>query len=264
MITLTKGNWDNLEGKVLIYAKLDNEAAAKHFGTSLVCSYSSSDILNLAEKVGFEDKVDGIAQKIKEFNEMTASKFSKDGIKVVAIPFYSAPIFIEDEKDILIGNHDIVFAREWDRFESCVQAVEAGTRIYALKYMEQTIKKYELDNPHSDKKSEAKLLADETYTAYAGKSLKNVLIQNYVAPIMDAKNRGETERANVLGVKLVHFIQGASFAVDGFELLTLAKRAESKRDYDLIDSYLNKIDAIHLERFEDAAKYRDVIVKAKG
>jgi hypothetical protein len=257
MFELIKGDWENLEGRVVSYSKLSDKTLVKNFGVSLFPMYASADIMDFAEKMGFSEEGRGVIQRINELKEKSIAELNKNGIKINFMPIYAAPLPFEDEKEIIVGNHDVIFAGEWGRIENCVDSIEIGVKIYSMKHAEQVMKKHGL----GDRKP--RTAKSESYSAYSGKSLKNTLLNDYVTPILDARNNKDSERVNLLGLRMAHFIEGASFAVDGLELMALAKSASNNRDYLLIECYLNKIDAIHLEKYEDAAKYRDAIMVAK-
>lgn len=258
MIELRKGDWNNLEGRLVSYSKLTNKELAEQIETPLMAMYASFDPLDFIERMGLNEDGKRVIESLKQSAEKTVEDFRKKGVNITAMPLYGAPIVYEDEQDLMEDQNDIIFAGEWERPECCVEATQMGVRLYTMKYMESFLKKHNVDTP-----KQKVIPKEQRYTEYIGKSLRTTILNDYVNPIIDARNSGDLERANILGLRLVHFVEGSNFVTDGLELISIAKNAKSKKEYDLIDCYLNKIDAIHLERFEEAARYRDAIVAAK-
>lgn len=131
------------------------------------------------------------------------------------------------------------------------------SELYTNKFIEQQVDKLNISRFQSQAKEN---LQEEEIS---GDKIGEYIMQKYIGLMMDANRRGEFEEFNRLQLNLIQLSRKPKFKYCAHDLLNLCKtlKANPGKNADpvLVMAYVNKIQAISLERYEEAAILRDEI-----
>lgn len=92
------------------------------------------------------------------------------------------------------------------------------------------------------------------------KDLTQRVNSDYISPLIEAYRRGNYTQANEILHRAFDFFRGTIFIKDVYELFKhIYDKLEPNRN--LVNAMLGKIQAVHDENFEEAAKLRDLVKK---
>tara|TARA_Y100000034_G_C6907867_1_gene421888 strand:- start:489 stop:1274 length:786 start_codon:yes stop_codon:yes gene_type:complete len=261
MMRLIKGNRDHLEGRVTIYSQWDRtESPHSNENSQLppglgenpfIGFYLSIDPTDIAEQLNFN------VERIHEILEQSKEHMKNKGINVSEnsyLPIFVMPIYFADEAEVLSKQGDVLSIGNYSSLNRCSNALAMGMSMYFMKLMDQK-------NPQGmdiSEKQKEKNIPLETYKDFNGEDIREYLLKTFVTPMLDAKSYQETERSNELKRNFLAFSEGASFSVDVVDLCNTLGNEET--NLDLVDLYTRKIQAVHVEEYEVAAKIRDQII----
>lgn len=270
MIELTKGNEKDLEGKVIVYAKLktkdgndlrvlqkegDNEYPVIIEDGHIFALYLATNPTDFKERTGasttfFEE----MSKKIEAMKEI-AKNIGKEP-KIT--PVYAAPIPIASEVDLKLGSEDVLFVGEYSNPERCMQAVNKGSDIYLIKFNDQLERKHELNGFQKEVEQEP---SKPTYKdeEFKGTALRDYILPTFIAPMVTAQMRGDHKEFIKVKKEFIMFSAKAPFFTDVLDLCHAISESKKTINTEVTDTYLAKIIALHTEDYGAAAKIRDKI-----
>jgi len=262
MIDLIRGDVENLEGKVTIYTRLKNDET----DSSCDCSdqncagkerngfpafYLTTDILDIADKLGFD--AEPLKKIVEESTRKQEDALKKRKIKIIKLFFL--PIFYRNENDILNNSGDIIRVAGQYNDHNCGRILQNAESLYGGILASQLENKWNLSSLDPERNE-----SQSSPGVYEGGEIGNHLLKEYLIPMMDEINHRGGREIDSLREDLISF--GGKHPTLMPDILTLSHIVEKNgNDRKLIQFYINKIDAIHQERYESAAKYRDNIIK---
>ncbi|MBI2629289.1 hypothetical protein HYW74_04345 [Candidatus Pacearchaeota archaeon] len=274
---LVKGDWDNLEGKVMVYGKLnlsDNEDAPgiiKENGI-LMGTYASADSLdyvNFLKSLGAPeyliDVINSAESQVKDAvkgMDMGKRIFMARGISGVPI---------ECEEDLLFKDFDVLKIGEYFRLGNFLHATNLGVEYYMVRFEDQLIKKHGVESlintvnrkPKDDQnKTESKQAI--TYKDIEPAKIGWYLFNTFVDPLLHMYRCGESEKTDLIAEDAINFSMGSLFMPQLLKILDLMKNGGAKLNEKLINCYVSEIDAILREDYETAARVRSEILAMKG
>lgn len=257
----------DLEGRVLVYAKLNNCADlpitlnwcgklfhVDSFETCFFGSYVTTDLNDFKKKAAMgEEQTDtpkNKADSIANEKSSTITPNSQNKCYRHLVHFYSTA-------DIAKYCADTIYAGEHEFIDGCIQSIEAIEKFYLLRMLEQRMVKH--NNTVKSTPTET------TYKNYAGKPIEDIIEQNYVLPLLKARNENHPEQYAALEKNFEKFYKGAPFEKDCKTLYDLIIRGEKgSKNAMLILKYVEKISAINCENYELAKELRDRIEKIEN
>lgn len=258
MIKLTKGNEANLEGKVMIYSKLTdsflNDRLKKP--SILVSSYFTTYIEDFIEKSKAPREVMDCTEKhIKEMKESAKKELGKEPRILPVYSFF--PVFYSED-ELKQSKSDIIYTGSFANPMTNMESIDLGAKIYFIKFEEQVAKNLNLNNILNNlKKTDANLF---NYSNFKGKKIKEHIRDRYIVPMIDAKGFGNVCEFDKLRLNFIGFIAGSNYTREALDLCTLIDKAsKTTLGLELIENYMNKIEAIHSENYESAKKLQDKI-----
>ena len=264
-INLGLDDWGALEGRVIVYAKFKNESKQPvivDFGGKtmeindgfIFSTYNSISARDITEKRGVAPE--NIEAEIKKIEEQ-AKQFKKEkGVpeNENILSLFKISVTFKSEDDVNDLEEDVLYVGEYALFNNCVRAVDLGENIYLLKLKEQR-------EQHTRLEKKVVTISKKTHKDFISKEIKEELLKNYVIPFIDAQNNGQSQIASRLEGALVAFGAGSLFANDISELCKIIKESKKNPAIYLIQAYVEKIDAVHLESYERAGQIRDEIAR---
>lgn len=270
MIHLVKGDENKLEGKVIAYSKftgdmsefLSPKALEKILSKgiskgelnekgrgSLFAMYSSPDLQDIIKKSGAPREYEEFIQNKVEgaFKKMPRKKFR--------INVFTTTISSFSEEDIPILPEDVIYTGSWAHPARCTESIFSALTFYNLIYTEQRDNKIKSIHENTIRTG-----SFENYRAVPKDSLGKYIMQNYIGFMMDANKNGELNEFSKLQARFLKFSEGSHFMGDAMNICKSLNTGRDKApDLRLIEAYIGKIQAIEMERYEEAAKYRDTI-----
>ena len=273
---LKKGNWDNLEGTVLIYSKLKNfknpgESITDKNGKhplpdgSVMNLYCSFDITNFVNAVGVPKEV--LEDIIKKAKDSIENKFKEDGIHSsvkMDDPLCIAPLINIRTEEELFSNPlkgDILFVGNYDNEEDIGRFMNIATTYYFDRFHKQMKRGLPLES-----NGNTEIFSMKTYEDIEKGQLKGYLSKEFIVPMVGSAGI-DVQQMNRYIRAFVRFSEISAvskhISTDVHELCRHVQDNRTNINKELIETYLNKMDAIHREDYEEAAKYRDEIIKLK-
>ncbi len=267
MIKIVKGDIKNLEGKVTALSRLDDEAASELADfPKIIALYGCTNPLDLFEKAGippeeakgFDERAkEAISEISKSFNE----KLKEKGVEIKLVSIYATPVLIENDADLCTCKEDVIDTGSYYNLMSCIDAAKKGIEFYFLKFEDCLRKKHNMGNARQDapEKGGEVSKAQFNYKNIEKGSLKSYILNNFVTPILDYKRYGSEKNAGDVRLNFFSFCEGSPFVTDALKVSELMDA--KNKNLDLINDYLDKIEAINSEEYMAAAKIRDKIAK---
>ena len=246
---------DTLEGKVLVYARFlssGSEELRTEWGGGMLAvrngtflgTYSSMNAEDIARKFGLEgEEALKRARKLEEQAEEIRKK-NNHGPKDVSM--YKIFVKFDSVQAIEEGDGDVLFMGEFYAINNVKRSIDVGEHLYIVRMHDQIHAK-------NKKKNEA------TRAEFKGKSIKDYVLREYVVPLIAAVSAGNAASADGLEQALLLFSQGAGFENDVREMCKKVKSKGEETPKYLLALMIEKIDAIHTEKYECAAELRDEI-----
>ena len=262
-------NWnldsdEPLEGRVFVYSKFVNTTGKEMIvnigGQNITvkdyiiyATYNSTNPRDIAIKkeVAPEDLESAVKKMEKVTEEWKKNNGMLDNPKNTH--FYKIFFTLESEDDLAEFDDEAVPMGEYNNIESCVRAVDLGEDIYFLKLKAQVDKK--------KLGTQKKTMANQTFKSLVGRSIKDELLFTYINPMIDAQKSGNESVYTIIKSRLLGFSEGAQFNTDIQSLCGLIEKGQTRPNMYIIQTYLEKIDAIHTEDYAKAARMRDEIAK---
>lgn len=108
------------------------------------------------------------------------------------------------------------------------------------------------------------ILSELTFRDFKGKSIESYVRTHYVSLIFQAVESRNQEKAEGLKWDLLRFAKSSDFYKEIPAFLDILLNPRKNRIAEYWENYLQKIDAIHLENYEQAAKKRDRIYEIEA
>jgi len=266
MLEFKKGYPENLEGKAVVYAKIycETKKAEKCEKCPAYLSkediffaaYASNNILEYMEKMGAPEE---IIENAKGLEKSLLNLLEKEGRKTSGkMPMFAAPFNVESEQDLLLGQEDVIYLGEYSSLSRALISVKSAVELYVSSFQEQVEKKHGVDS------DEGKQENPITYKDFAGESIRNYIIENFIIPMVNV-HTGIAAHKNMKSIKrdFIRFSATAPFFSDVLDLCDAIEKSPIVINTDLTDAYINKIVAIHKEDYTIAAEMRDKIKEIK-
>lgn len=264
LLELENGDLENLQGRVIIYARCLNDVGAVGSGTAspgeVVAMFFTTDPADFTEKFGVpEGGLDDLARRAEEVRARNPDA------PVGVVPIYGAPVDLEP-LDIPLAAEDIVYAGNFTDNERCQTAVQIAAHLYMMHYSEQLVAESGVPSSHVEA-AEVRAL-DPVAAAEPEKSYRDVpesemsayLQMRYIAPIMHAIEDDDRAAATATAESLIRFCgPSGPLTADAYALAAAVQSRPHEMRTALLYSYFEKILAIASQRFEDAARLRDEI-----
>ena len=190
---------DNLEGKVLVFSRLESQTGENH----ILALYAATNPLDFVEKVGaprdaaksLEEEAKRSVEKAKErIDDELKNRFGPEmKIRSAVLPVYITDIPIASEGDLYLGDEDVVDAGVFSNPGACFEAMTMSVKFYMNKHEDNVEKKHGLtgEKDKADKKREAKPECERgeqerTYKNIDRSEFRRYVTETFVAPILDS------------------------------------------------------------------------------
>lgn len=251
-------DYEDLEGKVLVYGKFTNlenrnliidcfehAIEVKPGDSYFIARYMTIDAEDAARMTGADaSDIGRLAEELKE----NAKKNRGGNIADYLFDCFRFKVGAETESELTGMNSDVIYVGEHSFFESCTEYIDTAEHLYYLKLCEQKSRK--VQNLEKGIGS-----FNETYSDFAGKSIYTLVLNKFVVPVLNARINDDFDLIKELEKCFKKFCKSSSFEADANKLHALLLSNAVNKTYDvLINAYVEKIDAIHLENYELAGE----------
>lgn len=255
MFEFKKGDTNNLEGKLLVYAFLDKTGIELPRGIEVVkypAMYASTSPLDIFYFKGCKRNryMENIWQNLN--NEMS-SMAEKNNIKTLQI--FCVPSVLETLDNIQEIDGDVLYAGRVNHLVLIPPLLTDLVSAYMINYASQLEKRIGVEDISS-------LSATGNYRDYNPEKLKRVLY-DMVGRLMDAVNKRDEKEEKMVVREIRECTKGSVFFPDIVNLVGIA-RTHKRRKLDLISAYIDKIVAIYDENYEKAARLKKEIERMMG
>ncbi len=241
MLNLTRGNPEKLEGKLVAYATLKDGEGIK--AIAFFASYRKADLTELLTQINYSPQ-----NEIAPHDRTDIKESEAKGQHVllqyhsIVIGYKSVPDFSElDDAKI-----DIINAGEVDK-KDCVKVLVEQLCRYMVDY-------------HTQIQPPELKLRDKTHMDVPASSLIKYVANNYVFPLIDAREKNDAEQAAKIEKEFRLFSAGSRFRYLVPEICELIKPQMSKENVMLAQVSLRKMRLLANEEYEKAALYRDLMI----
>jgi hypothetical protein len=267
-IGLTRGNPDNLEGRVLFYARVKTHSDdAISNDTQIVAMYISPDVLDVLEKTHMDQKsIIDIKNQIDEAEKEAmeeAGEPNYDPAKAKHMYRSLALILsISTDDQLEEGTNDVWYLGSFNYPQTALSALQASKISYfALFRDQQEQTKSEEQNPKKGPKTPEDIINQEpqaSHTDFAGQDIYPFVMQTYITQLLDAKKYQEPNRFENTKRQLAIFGSFSRFDVYTSKLAAYIEKTE-KPNLEVVDAYAKLMSALHTEAYEDARKQKTKI-----
>lgn len=271
-----RGNPESLEGRVIVYTKLDKDKCIDalesegHDTKKVKAFFEQRENVFYAyywtnSKNAFEAKkesLDEISKAVFKAMEKVIELLDSTYKAKTERQFFESPLIILSEDDLLNGDEDVIFAGEYSSPLLCQRALNAVVDLYYMQFADK------LTGSKGEKQSQKEEVCQpKHHSDFFGESFKPYLQINYVDVLFSAQDK---KKANKLKKELTDFFDAnnnnSPFRHDALkknikELENLFSDYAKASDRVLKDLYkqkaaliLDKFDAIHLEQYKEAGK----------
>jgi len=252
------GDWDNLEGRVFIWSRALNEK--ENPIRAVLFTNDPFDVIG----GDFEGDPKANANELERvMKENARAMMQRQGIPDV-------PIWVLYVKDITLSSEDEIpdirerlHVDDLSSIGACKLANSGAMAIYQSRYMEQLVKHLVVAHKISPEDD-----FNLTYTDFMEdgrrKPIIDYVVTDYINPMKESLRDGDRERYNSIKWRFHQFAKGSLLINDVIEVCGVLEKNPTNPKEELLLRYVNKMNAIHLERYEDAAKLRDQIREMKA
>ncbi len=274
-----RGNPESLEGRVIVYTKLDKDKCIEslekegHKTEKIKAFFEQRENVFYAHywtnsKKAFEVKKESL-------DEMSKAVF-KTIEKVIELldatyknkkerSFFESPMILLSEEELLNGDEDVIFAGEYSSHLLCQRALNNVVDLYYLQFAnELTVSK----GKTQEQKEEVRQV--KTHLDFFGESFKPYLQTDYVNALFSAHEKNDKKKIGKLKKELADFFD-ANNSTSPFRHAALKKNIKDLEslfsdyakatDRVLKNLYtqkatliIDKLDAVHLEQYKEAGK----------
>jgi hypothetical protein len=229
-----KGDLDNLEGKVTILARVISTYFYDNEHDRILFLYATRDAKAFMNIVGAKE------HELPNYTEATD----------VDKPLYEDEGEIS-EFDIAHYDGDTINLGDFFDDDQAYKNMEIAKRLYFGLFNQQNKESEPVIEP----------IPRLRISDFSGKSIKDYLRRNYLAPYIESFESGGFTKADVLASGFMDFFDNGNLSSQAFDLIQSTRAAERHKRRGLAEAYLSMIDCAHQERYEEAAKYRERIKK---
>lgn len=266
MFEFKRGDSANLEGKVVLYSNL---AICRYPDYKLVvATYGSTDLDDLFSKAS-QFELENAAILKEPLNEIVGKVLKGiDASRVV--PFWWIGFSLPSEELITSSEgHDVVYVGNYSVPETCQHAMHAASNLYSFTFADQMSSRHKKfgddttipEKPHG---LEVRLTPNKTHSDFSGEHIGDYVLQTYVVQLLDSARNGQPNIFDKLREEFTEFSVGSYFMLDVQRLSILAKETQGNVNPKLVEAYVQKIDAIHMQDYAGAAVMRDRIKQLAG
>jgi hypothetical protein len=261
MIHLIRGNENDLKGKATIYSEFECDGCNGYNinNPPIIAGYLSTDVIDFIEKTNiskeFIDEIFSI-KDLKSFFEKKDNTANQNFNSTIKMGSFFGPLHKSKLEIMTSGSlEDIVFTGKYANIGNCHHSVFLGYETYLTKFEDQIIKNLQLDIRNSQFNS---IVPKKSYEEIRGDEIYSYLMDNYIIKIMD--NPKERNFKNYMLGALVEFGKKSPYFDDIIKIAKILRNEKLQKDeINILDLYMNKITAIHQEKYEEAGKINDVI-----
>ncbi|MBI4141005.1 hypothetical protein HY485_04175 [Candidatus Woesearchaeota archaeon] len=262
-VDLSCGGDETLEGRVIVYAQLRNISGKNieitWYGSHLKVPVDETHFLGryvTIHPLDFstqKERESGEAEKKANRLEEVARKQFEDDNESNDFPLFftfasvhcatSETVFLKDRRDVL-------YMGAYDNPAICVNAIARGEALYFLRLQEQAEQRLRAINWVVDNKKDAD---------YGGKDVTEIVRDKYAGLLWRARVAGDWALFRIAEIKFKDFCHGSACEKDCGELCEFLRTTVSPIHEYIINRWAEKINAIHHERYEEAAELRNEI-----
>ncbi len=245
---LQKGEWDNLEGRVLIYAKLDADCdnCDEHHQdyTGVFATPDAAQFMKNTQ-MGPEQ----LEEQMHAMQESAEESLKKHGFHgfVQVQPIYAGKLQFDTTQNIETVDADILYIGEFNDAKLWQQATKHSIDYYFQRWSQQVV-----DRPDQPIQKEREF-TEPTWSAIDPRELKNYMLQTYVAPLMDATRYKDEQRTEELSWRLAKFCEGSRFAP---QLPDLYEAIEKNYHPDIVHAQVAQMAATRRDLFRAAGRIK--------
>ena len=271
-----KGDRDNPKGKAIIYSVYDpkpNVPIDDEFEPGQHCFvYVSKDLEDIAvfTKQTMEElrrKLDrsyGIFPEESENQDLQLLEEDiEDDDEIVCFPAtYCTDAIMATKEEILdriCGDEDIVFVDAFSDPDIYFDSAMEGARLYSMKYQE-----YLTEQEADDLKTFSEDFYNSiltTHNHFQEKDIKEYVWQIFVSPMIKAKEIAHNEQIKELEKDFKRFSKDSRFENEVNSLCRTLNYGLGSPNSDVIETLIDKINAIHTEQYEQAEELKNKLAR---
>lgn len=233
MFKLIKGDLDNLEGKVLVYAK---NLSTSEYGPEYPALFSSADIIDILNFQGYTDSAE-IKKRCKKIKSDIEKKKQDSGL---SHPIVSICADIASPEDAKKAKTDVIYAGNIPDISFAIPVLVGVSNTYMANYFSQKKKtKESMDLPFYG-----------SFAEYADDEVVPMLY-TFAGELMDSINYNDVSRQKKAIESFRRFAKGSKFQHQVNNVIGVAQ-TDLPEKQDMMDRYLTQISAILSEDFEIA------------
>jgi hypothetical protein len=257
---LIKGDWENLEGRVIVYSKFVKKQSEVDSGD--FDSIPDGKIFARQFSIGVSGEylnLDPIKQKVDEFLKKHPLP---EGVSAQLVPIAITEIEVFSENALKNGLDDVLYTGKYSTPMECELANYHGINYYHFRINSQKDNLGIELNPR-----------EPGYKSVSVGRFKDHVVGEYIAKLIDYSGYGDKNSFNDIKKKFFSFSKSSPFERDAVQLTKLIELGGANQDIKMIGHFLDVIvskrmieeyniqlgKAVSDERYEDAAKYRDKI-----
>ena len=264
-IEFEKGNINNLEGRVLAYAKTNDPQIPSE--KLMLGFYGFANPVDFKEKFG----EDVLEEYLNEVDKVIGKKSNIPND--FQIPFYTTAVPVS-KGDIKLASEDVMNLGEFNDETNLAIALTSSIGIYMANYLKQKMSKAGMQKQGKQKPGEEDTKEKISYLNISEDQRTFYIQKNHISPIMHSLETGENNLAIMKAQEFVRFCRKSPLVDDAYAIVSVLnnplKNQNNKQNYsrllkkdmpnqELMRLYFEKILAIVNERYSDAAIIRDKI-----
>jgi hypothetical protein len=266
MFKLTKGNPDELEGKVAIYSTYMGSDNSDHDLKTgqIFARYITIDPLDVAKSFDIPPEYAGtLVSEIKKKSNEILEKAKEPAHKILFMTYIRLLDNITLGDLLKMNAPNVIDAGNYHDPSICIQNISLASSFYFTVFADQQAVKKNIsdilqEEPVKDNGTQEILY--KRFFEVPGESIKQYVLDNFLKPLCVAHNIDhDSHKVNNIKRKLLDFASGSNFMIDIMEICDLVRDNEHA-DPHRMGVYLNKIVAIHTEKFETAREW-DTYIK---
>jgi hypothetical protein len=256
---LVKGDWNNLEGRVIVYSKFKN----KNTELSIL---PNDELIAKHFLIGFNKKNRPSEEHLnKLLNEYKQKYKLPKNILGMLIPMEIRNIDLYSEDTLKERTEDVLYTGEFSDIYDCNHANILGMYVYQFRIMKQREDLgIEVNNNYSELKR---------YKNVNSIQLLEHITKEYIVRLIDYTRFSDKKEYQGVKKEFMNFSKNSPFEKEAIELTKIIEQNPINPDVELIGKYLHRIvnkkmleemnieldKAIKVEKYEEAVIYRDKI-----
>jgi hypothetical protein len=257
-MNLIKGTMEKLEGRVAVYSRFipnpngDCKDCNPIFSNRVLAMYGSESITEISDILGTpKEFLNKMMSDDDQLKDLLGS--SKEGRNI-----YVSPIVATVEDHVKSYSGDIILSGSFSCPIKCIKANMMNMELYEMHYDEQVSRSTGINVQHAKEHKGTRVLYDRKIPSL---ELRNILMNEYIIPLLDASTSGEKAYFDDVRSGLILFSQGSDFKPDVRALCEWIELAKKNMNPKVVECYIDKMVAIHTEEYL-VAKQKDDAIKA--